>query len=423
MMRPVRPILALAAAAVLVGACGSDQREPGGSSFPRPSPAGTVTTLPGAPGTTAEGSTPSSPASGPTAGAPDLAAVRLQLTQVADLEDPVALTTRAGQAELYVAEQPGRVVAVPEAGGEPRVILDMTDRTRASGERGLLGLAFSPEGDRLYVSYTNNDGDSRVDEYALAADGTAVAASRREVLALDQPYPNHNGGHIVFGPDGLLYVGFGDGGSAGDPDRNGQDPQTWLGKLLRIDPRPSGGRPYSVPADNPYADGAQALPEIWSAGLRNPWGFSFDPATADLWIGDVGQSAMEEIDMVPAAQGAGRGTSFGWSAYEGSRRYNDDQDAPDSWMPLYEYEHGAAGCSVSGGVVYRGTAIPALVGAYLYGDYCASGVMAIVAADGALVDVRPVAEDPPQVVGFGTGTTGEVYVLSLGGGVYRLDPA
>jgi glucose/arabinose dehydrogenase len=278
------------------------------------------------------------------------------------------------------------------------------------------------------VSYTDNDGDSRVDEYAMrAADGgrnvVADPSSRSEVLALDQPYPNHNGGHIVFGPDGMLYVGFGDGGSGGDPQRRGQDPFSWLGKLLRIDPRPDGDRPYTVPPDNPYADGSGALPEIWSAGLRNPWRFSFDADTGDLWVGDVGQNAFEEIDLVPAAEGAGRGTNFGWSAFEGSTRFNADQGAPDHWLPIYEYHHGDSGCSVTGGVVYRGAAIPALRGAHLFGDYCAGGITALVAEGGRLVGTTRLADEPAQVVSFGTDADGEVYVLSLGGGVYRLDPA
>ena len=268
---------------------------------------------------------------------PNLAEVRLALTEIGTFDEPVALVDRGGT--LYVAEKGGRVLAL--TGGEPLEVLDMTDLTESAGERGLLGLAFSPDGTLLYASYTNNDGDSRVDEYAMGAgpEGTADPATRREVLALDQPYGNHNGGHILFGPDGLLYLGYGDGGSAGDPERRGLDPGTLLGKLLRIDPRPNGDTPYTIPADNPFADGAAALPEIWSAGLRNPWRFSFDPATGDLWIGDVGQNAVEEIDLVTAAQGAGRGTDFGWSAFEGTDRYNDDQESPNHWPPIYEYRH------------------------------------------------------------------------------------
>jgi len=343
----------------------------------------------------------------------------VKLTEIGSFDQPIAIVERDGV--FYVAEQSGRVLAM-DGGGTPREVLDMTDRTNASGEQGLLDLAFSPDGSHLYVSYTNNDGDSRIDEYEMSADGVDTS-TRREGLAITQPFPNHNGGGILFGPDGLLYAGYGDGGSGGDPQRNGQKSTTLLAKLLRIDPTPNGDAPYTIPPDNPYASGGGTRPEIWSTGLRNPWRFSFDAATGDLWIGDVGQNAIEEIDHVPAADGAGRGTNFGWSAYEGSARYNDDQDAPDAWMPVYEYQHGADGCSVTGGFVYRGHAIPALQGAYVYGDYCAAGVRAL-AVDGDQVTDRAVlSEEPGQVVSFGTDADGELYVVSLSGTIYRIDPA
>jgi glucose/arabinose dehydrogenase len=412
--------LALAAALVLLGAaCGSD--EPSGRvTLPSASePSVEASTTAAAPSGSASTTAQAPPPSG--SSAPNLAEVRVGLTEVGQFDEPVALVERQGT--LYVAEKGGRVLAL--TGDEPIEVLDMTDLTESAGERGLLGLAFSPDGALLYVSYTNNDGDSRVDEYAMGAgpDGTADPATRREVLALDQPYANHNGGHIVFGPDRLLYLGYGDGGSAGDPERRALDPRTLLGKLLRIDPRPNGDRPYTIPPDNPFADGVAALPEIWSVGLRNPWRFSFDPATGDLWIGDVGQSAVEEIDLVTAAQGAGRGVDFGWSAFEGTDRYNEDQESPNHWPPIFEYRHADGGCSVTGGVVYRGAAIPALQGAYLLGDYCATGITALVARDGQLVDAATISDEPGQIVSFGTDAAGEVYVVSIGGGVFRLDPA
>ena len=418
-----------AALVVLFAACGSDAPASGGASFPTasPPPPSQATAAPSPDGsepsstpgvaTTAELPPPTEPTE-----RPNLAEVRVALTEIGSFDEPVALVDRQGT--LYVAEKGGRVLAL--TGDEPVEVLDMTDRTESAGERGLLGLAFSPDGARLYVSYTNNDGDSRVDEYAMGTgpEGTADPATRREVLALDQPYGNHNGGHILFGPDGLLYLGYGDGGSAGDPERRGLDPRTLLGKLLRIDPRPSGDRPYTIPADNPFADGAAALPEIWSAGLRNPWRFSFDPANGDLWIGDVGQNAVEEIDLVPfALGGAGRGADFGWSAFEGTDRYNEDQESPNHWPPIYEYRHEDGGCSVTGGVVYRGEAIPALRGAYLFGDYCATGITALVAEDGQLVDAATISDEPGRIVSFGTDGAGEVYVVSIGGAVSRLDPA
>ncbi len=420
-------VLAALVPAAAVTACGSDAEPDGGAGFP-PAASDTAATLPptvaGDPAATSTAVASSAPATTPSVpptDRPNLAEVQLALTEIGTFDEPVALVDRGGT--LYVAEKGGRVLAL--TGSEPLEVLDMTDLTESAGERGLLGLAFSPDGTLLYASYTNNDGDSRVDEYAMGAgpEGTADPATRREVFALDQPYGNHNGGHILFGPDGLLYLGYGDGGSAGDPERRGLDPGTLLGKLLRIDPRPNGDTPYTIPADNPFADGAAALPEIWSAGLRNPWRFSFDPATGDLWIGDVGQNAVEEIDLVTAAQGAGRGTDFGWSAFEGTDRYNDDQESPNHWPPIYEYRHADGGCSVTGGVVYRGEAIPAMRGAYLFGDYCATGINALVAEDGQLVDAATISDEPGQIVSFGTDAAGEVYVLSIGGSVFRLDPA
>jgi glucose/arabinose dehydrogenase len=412
-------------AVLLLAACSSPATSRG--------PTGTATFPPTVPSTSAPSgsgsdATTTAPAGGaaPTSGtgaapaAPDLAKAAVKLTKIGRFDQPTAIVEHDGV--FYVAEQGGRILAMDGDGGAPREVLDMTDRTNASGEQGLLDLAFSPDGSHLYVSYTNNNGDSRIDEYATSGDGVD-SSTRREVLAIDQPYANHNGGGIVFGPDGLLYAGYGDGGSAGDPQRNGQNPNTLLAKLLRIDPTPNGNAAYTIPPDNPYASGGGARPEIWSSGLRNPWRFSFDAATGDLWIGDVGQNAIEEIDHVPAADGAGRGTNFGWSAYEGSARYNDDQDAPGSWMPVYEYQHGHDGCSVTGGFVYRGEAITDLQGAYVYSDYCGGGVRALV-ADGNQVTAQAVLSDQPEaVVSFGTDAKGELYVVSLGGTIYRLDPA
>ena len=423
-----RALPSTALALLLLAACSSSDTSRG--------PAGTATFPPTVPSTGAPSGSVAAGAdattTAPTGGAPatsgteaapappDLGKVAVKLTEIGRFDQPIAIVEHDGV--FYVAEQDGRILATDGDGSAAHEVLDMTDRTKASGEQGLLDLAFSPEGSHLYVSYTNNDGDSRIDEYAMSADGVDTS-TRREVLAIEQPFANHNGGGILFGPDGLLYAGYGDGGSAGDPQRNGQKPTTLLAKLLRIDPTPDGDAAYTIPPDNPYASGGDARPEIWSTGLRNPWRFSFDAATGDLWIGDVGQNAIEEIDHVPAADGAGKGTNFGWSAYEGSARYNDDQDAPDSWMPVFEYQHGADGCSVTGGFVYRGQAIPALQGAYVYGDYCAAGVRALVADGNQVIDHAVLLDQPGQVVSFGTDAKGELYVVSLSGSIYRLDPA
>ena len=284
--------------------------------------------------------------------------MRIRLTPVAKLTQPIAIAVRPGAGTLYVAERIGRVQALDGTGST--TVLDVTALTKAGGEQGLLGVAFAPDGSHLYIDYTDRKGDTNVDEFAVGANGAIDAASRRRVLFQKQPYPNHNGGNIVFGPDGNLYIGLGDGGSEGDPQRRGLDLGTWLGKILRIDPRPSGGRPYSVPADNPFVAAKNALPEIWSYGLRNPWRFSFDGANGDLWIGDVGQNKIEEVDEATAASGAGKGLNFGWSAFEGTDRYNKNQSPDGTVGPVYQYLHTdqPGGCSIVGGYVYRGAAHP-----------------------------------------------------------------
>ncbi len=357
---------------------------------------------------------------------PDLGAVHVKLTPVAQATEPVLVATRPGDAStLYIAERGGRLRALRDGALAEQPVLDISSLTRAGGERGFLGFAFSPDGSHLYVDYTDRDGNSNIDEYALGADGTIDPSTRRQVLFQQQPYPNHNGGEVIFGPDGHLYIGFGDGGSAGDPQRNGLNLGTWLGKILRIDPLANGDQPYTVPADNPFVGQDGAKPEIWSYALRNPWRFSFDRATKDLWIGDVGQGNIEEVDRATVADGAGRGTNFGWSAFEGNVRYNDDQSADGVVPPVFQYTHANGNCSVTGGYVYRGAAIPALRGAYLYTDYCGNGVRAIVVdASGKPGDAVQLTDQPGSIVSFGEDANGEIYVCSLSGNVvYRIDPA
>jgi glucose/arabinose dehydrogenase len=428
----------LVALALVAAGCGDDSPDisapvdtsrpavslPAAPTMPRPtSPgAGTLPVAPGATDTTAPPAETTPPDTLPPEPTPaDLAGVRVELTLIADLREPVDLVSRPGDPTgLHVAERVGRVSRLES--GERTTVLDMQDRTVARGEQGLLGLTYSPDGGRLYVHYTEPDGTSVVDEYTMGADGTADPASRRELLRLAQPFPNHNGGEIVTGPDGLLYIGFGDGGSANDPLRAGLDTGTWLGKILRIDPTPAGDRAYSVPPGNPFAGGG-GLPEIWSFGLRNPWRFSFDPLTADLWVADVGQNAVEEVNLVRAADGSGWGVNFGWSAFEGTRRFHEDQPPEGALGPVHEYEHGDLGCSISGGEVYRGTAIPGLAGAYVFADYCVPGIRAIPAGPGPWPEATVLTGDGRAIAGFGRGPDGEVYALSLNGPVYRLDPA
>jgi glucose/arabinose dehydrogenase len=401
--------VALGATLLLAACAGSSDRA---------APAATTTT-PTLPATTTTIATTAPPTTTSTTAAPvDLAAVRFKLTQVAALDQPVALTTRPGHAELYVAEKTGRVRVLDDPAAP---VLDIHSQVSSGTEQGLLGIAFSPDGAYLYLSYTNTSGDTRLDEWAFGAGPRDVdTASRRQVLAVDQPAPNHNGGTIMFGPDGRLWFGLGDGGGAGDTFGNAQNTGTLLGAVLRIDPRPSGSSPYASPPDNPYAGGG-GRPEIAIIGVRNPWKFSFDRATGDLWIGDVGQDAYEEIDRLAAGQILG--ANLGWPFMEGSHAYNR-KTPPDGLVgPIYDYGHGD-GQSVVGGYVYRGSAVPSLVGAYLFADTYRADVR-ILAVDDAGVQVRDsgVAVPGGMPVSFGQDAAGELYVLSLGGGVFRIDAA
>ena len=350
-----------------------------------------------------------------TPGEPHLADARIRLVPVAELEQPVAMAVRPGDRALYVAEKVGRVVVL-SAGLDPRVVLDLTHRVSLGGEQGLLGLAFAPSGRYLYVDFTDTSGDTHVSEFAFDDDG-ADLASERQVLFVEQPFSNHNGGALAFGPDGYLYVALGDGGSAGDPMGNAQSLSTLLGKLLRISPRPSKGEPYSIPPDNPFVGQAGARPEIWDYGLRNPWRFSFDTATGDLWIGDVGQSAWEEIDLEPA--GSPGGSNFGWDRLEGTHPF-EGTAVPGSIPPIFEYEHGDGSCAVTGGYVYRGEQIPDLVGAYVFGDYCLGVLGAFVPLDGRATQVRALGPRVDALASFGQDARGELYVLSLAGTVFEI---
>ena len=349
------------------------------------------------------------------------------LTLVAEVGGPVDLTWRDGDAGLYVVGQGGTVSQV--AGPTTTVVLDITDLTTGEGERGLLGLAFSPAGDLAYVNFTDLNGDTNIAEFAVDAAGVFNRDSLRTVLTIEQPYANHNGGDLAFGPDGMLYIGMGDGGDGGDPQRYAQNLESLLGKMLRIDPAtPSGDLQYTVPADNPFVGQDGALGEIWSVGLRNPWRFSFDAETGDLWIADVGQSAVEEIDVAPAdgeGLNAGRGLNFGWSGYEGNDVFNSDTPVEGQWAPIHTYPHDGR-CSISGGVRGRGEGAGALAGWYVYGDYCTGQVFAVpISGEGtAMAAAGDEAEiaTTDQVTALVSGPTGELYVLG-GAGVQRIDPA
>ena len=348
----------------------------------------------------------------------------VELTHLGDFDQPLYVTQPpSGTRDLFVVEQGGRVQRLAPD-GDAETFLDISDEVSSGGERGLLSLAFAPDYARsglLYVDFTNLEGDTRVVEYK-ARDGRVDEGTRRELLRIDQPFPNHNGGLVLFGPDGNLYVGLGDGGSAGDPQRNGLDLSSPLGKILRIDPRPSGERPYTVPPDNPFADRRGALPEIYAYGLRNPWRFSFDRETGALTIGDVGQDSQEEIDVV--ARGDGAGASFGWSAYEGRERFNEDQSAPGAVAPALVASHEDGNCSITGGVIVRDRRLPTVFGRYVWGDLCMGELRSFTPRPGGpATDDRPLGLEVPNLASFGEDADGHVYVASIDGPVYRLDPA
>jgi glucose/arabinose dehydrogenase len=346
---------------------------------------------------------------------PDLS-VALQLTDVASMEAPTAGDV-GPDGVLYLTERAGTVHPLTEDGlGE--AVLDISEETTTDGERGLLGIAFADDGRELYLSSTDLDGDTVIAAVAMDAGGALLPDERRTLLTIEQPFANHNGGNIVVGPDGMLYIGLGDGGGGGDPVEAGQDLGTRLGALLRIDP--GAGDPYGVPSDNPFVDAEDARDEIWAYGLRNPWRFSFDAATDELYIADVGQDAREEINWVAAGEGAG--ANFGWNLMEGTLEFAGDEPE-DHVPPVHEYEtRGPQGCSITGGYVYRGSAIPELVGAYLYSDFCEATLYAIVVEDGEVVDEGDLSVGGEQIVSFAQDADGELYLLDFGGAVRRIDP-
>jgi glucose/arabinose dehydrogenase len=324
--------------------------------------------------------------------------------EVADgLDSPLGIASTPSEPDrLYIVEQPGLVRVVDDGKLLPDPFLDLRDQVVSGGEQGLLSLAFDPDYEtngRFYVDYTDTNGDTRVVEYEA---GRAAPQKRRELLFVDQPYANHNGGQLAFGPNGRLYVGMGDGGAGGDPENRAQNLDEKLGKLLSTDPNGSGGW------------------RIDGYGLRNPWRFSFDRETGDLWIGDVGQGSWEEIDHTPRDSSGLE--NYGWDAYEGTHVFEDkDPNAAGHLvMPVYEYSHDE-GCSVTGGYVYRGERVPAAIGRYFFGDYCSGTVWSLVLEGNKARDVRQVGKID-QLSSFGEDAAGELYAVSLDGKLYELAP-
>ncbi|MFE6030533.1 PQQ-dependent sugar dehydrogenase [Streptomyces niveus] len=354
------------------------------------------------------------PASADEPTAPKQAAVAL--TEVATAQNPIA--GAAGPDDtVWIAERAGTVRVLTDQGlGQP--VLDISDETTTTGERGLLGVAFAPDLAHFYISYTNLEGTSTIDEFAVQ-DGALQPDTRRTVLTQTQPYENHNGGDIKFGPDGYLYIALGDGGAGGDPHGNGQKLDTLLGKILRIDP--AGAEPYAIPSDNPFVDDPNAKDEIWSYGLRNPWRFSFDSGTGDLLIGDVGQSDWEEIDWSPASSEGGE--NYGWASMEGTHPFRGGTEPANHVPPVFEYDRNGLGCSVTGGYVYRGDAIPDLQGQYVYSDYCDGTLRTLKIENGTVTGQGDLAVNGGEVISFVQGGDGELYALGLGGSISRIDPA
>ena len=353
-------------------------------------------------------------------------ATGLRLVEVArGLDGPLYVTTPTGDPRLFVVEQPGRVRVIEGGRLLDRPFLDLTKRARSGGERGLLSIAFHPQyraNGFLFVNYTDLNGDTQIERYRVTADpNVADPASARLVLHVAQPYPNHNGGHILFGPDGMLYVGMGDGGSGGDPHGNGQNLGTLLGKLLRLDvdvSNDSRAPGYRIPRDNPFVGRRGARPEIWADGLRNPWRFCFDAPAGLLYIADVGQNRWEEVDVASTRAG---GLNYGWNIMEGRHDYAPrGRSRAGLVMPLVEYGHDD-GCSITGGFVYRGRAMPELAGTYFFSDYCRGWIRSFRVSQGRAIERREwQSVDAGQVTSFGLDAAGELYLTNAAGRVYRL---
>ncbi len=373
------------------------------------------------------GSVSSSPpptASAATAGTGAAAGTpKLRLVQVGHFQQPVGVTGAPGDpSRVFVVQKGGQVMLMVGGHTQARPFLDISSLvySEGGGEQGLLGLAFPSNyaGSGLfYVDYTIPGNDVRVVQYQRSASdpNTANPASAHVLLTIPHKYSNHNGGQLAFGPDGDLYIGVGDGGSEEDPENNGQNTNTLLAKILRIDPSPGGG--YSIPATNPFAGRAGRRPQIWAYGLRNPWRFSFDRSTGALIIGDVGQDLEEEIDYAPA--GTGAGANYGWSVWEGDRR-NKPGNAPHAVFPVLIARHSSGYCAIIAGYVVRDRTLPDLYGRYLFGDFCRSQIESVTLSRGKATGLRATGLNVSATSSFGEDARGHIYITSLSGPVYRI---
>jgi glucose/arabinose dehydrogenase len=429
---PVSAIRLIAIAVLIVAACSNQQPTPspthsGLTSIALPATATAArSSTSSAAGETGSSSPSPSSASSPTS----LATVHIGLTPVlAGLSSPIAVSS-AGDSRVFVVEQTGKI-AIVQGGANAGTFLDISGLISCCGERGLLGLAFHPQyvsNGRFVIRYTDPAGDMRVSEFHVGSNQN-VADPGSEKILLTIPHPsfaNHNGRVVAFGPDGFLYIGTGDGGSGGDPNDHGQSLSTLLGKMLRIDvDHAPAGATYAIPADNPFANVVGRKAEIFAYGLRNPYSFSFDRQTGDLWIGDVGQDLWEEVDRATASGGGGLGGNFGWSVMEGSHCYKPATGCSTDGkvLPIAEYAHGAndsIGCAIIGGFVYRGTANPALAGRYFFADNCSGNIWDISAAGPASQSPQLLLSSGLHVTGWGQGADGELYVVASNGGLYHL---
>jgi glucose/arabinose dehydrogenase len=423
------PIPLVAALLVLlVGACDT------GLPTPPPPAIAPSPSIPASPTGTFEPSSSDEPSDvpAPVGGGdrPDLGSVRVALEPITGgLDSPLFMAPVGdGSGRLFVVEQGGVIRILEDGALREQPFLDISDRVSAGGERGLLGLAVPPAfgtgRDEFFVHYSDLEGDTVIAAFRATGDdlSTADPGSERTILTEDQPYANHNGGWIGFDADGMLLIALGDGGGGGDPENRASNLRTILGKLLRIDVLGATGEPYAIPEDNPFVGQADARPEILHFGLRNPFRDSVDQETGAIWIGDVGQGAWEEIDV---AQADARGLDFGWRRWEGSHCYDESAGCDEAGvtMPVTEYPHGDDGCSVTGGVVYRGDAIPALRGAYLFADYCSGRLWAIDAGfDGPQPPIL-LSETGRSISSIGLDEDGEVVITDLAAGeLVRLVP-
>ncbi|HEX7678513.1 MAG TPA: PQQ-dependent sugar dehydrogenase [Thermoanaerobaculia bacterium] len=350
-----------------------------------------------------------------TASAQDIALLPI----ASGLSQPVALT-HAGDTRLFITQQVGMIQIYDALGLRATPFLDIRSFVLSGGERGLLSVAFHPryrDNGFFFVYYTNRLGDNSVARYQVSANDPDRADPASGTILLTIPHPdfaNHNGGQLQFGPDGYLYIGTGDGGSGGDPNNHAQDLTQLLGKLLRVDV--DHGLPYTIPASNPFFGSSSARNEIWAYGLRNPWRFSFDRSTGDLWIGDVGQNTYEEVDLQPATSIGGE--NYGWRKMEGFHCYNPSTNCtdPSFTMPILEYSHAQGACSITGGYRYRGTQIPSLKGAYLYGDYCTGTIWTATQTNGVWIS-KTLFTTTISISSFGEDVSGELYVMDVAKGI------